>query len=154
EQAGSQSAKLGYDLVPHGFSIPVQWYRDFVGAPENAALKAKIDALITKEKGGNLSPNERRTLSAEVQKLFYAGRVPAAQLARVNAEIAKLKAIEPAMEKMKFRSSANAEDIPNFDGAGLHDSFGVKLSSTDAADFACRIETEQDGVVTKLEIKP
>jgi hypothetical protein len=62
--------------------------------------------------------------------------------------------VEPLMEKMKFRSSANAEDIPNFDGAGLHDSFSVKLSSTDAADFACRIETEQDGPVTKLEIKP
>jgi pyruvate,water dikinase len=58
------------------------------------------------------------------------------------------------MEKMKFRSSANAEDIPNFDGAGLHDSFSVKLSSTDEPNFACRIESEADGVVTKLEIKP
>jgi hypothetical protein len=153
-QNGSQSQKIGYDLVPHGFSIPPQWYRDFVNAPENATLKSKLDTFIAKEKTGNLSPNERKTLAAEIQQLFYTGRVPAAQLAKVNTEIAKLKTIEPLMEKMKFRSSANAEDIPNFDGAGLHDSFSVKLSSTDAADFACRIETEQDGPVTKLEIKP
>jgi hypothetical protein len=153
-QPGSQSQKAGYDLVPQGFSIPPQWYRDFLDAPENAALKSKIDALIVKEKEGDLSPNDRRTLAAEIQQLFYTGRVPAAQLAKVSAEIAKLKQLEPLMEKMKFRSSANAEDIPNFDGAGLHDSFAVKLSSVDQPDMACRIETEQDGPVTKLEIKP
>jgi hypothetical protein len=153
-QPGSQSQKAGYDLVPQGFAIPPQWYRDFVDAQENATLKSKIDALVVKEKEGNLSPNERRTLAAEIQQLFYVGRVPAAQLAKVNAEVAKLKQLEPLMEKMKFRSSANAEDIPNFDGAGLHDSFSVKLSSVDQPDFACRIETEQDGPVTKLEIKP
>jgi hypothetical protein len=153
-QPGSPSAKVGYDLVPQGFAIPVQWYRDFVAAPENAALKAKIDQLVAKEKGGNLSPNERRALAAEVQQLFYKGTVPAAQLAAVNAQIAKLKQLQPAMEKMKFRSSANAEDIPNFDGAGLHDSFSVKLSSTDNADMSCKIEEEPDGLATKLEIKP
>ena len=78
----------------------------------------------------------------------------AAQLANVQAQVAKLKTLVPIMEKMKFRSSANAEDIPNFDGAGLHDSFAVKLSSTDNADMSCRIEEEPDGVATKLEIKP
>lgn len=153
-QPGSQSAKVGYDLVPFGFSIPVQWYRDFLASPENTTLKAKIDALVAKEKSGTLSPNERTTLAAEVQNLFYTARVPAAQLEAVNAEIAHLKTQVPAMQKMKFRSSANAEDIPNFDGAGLHDSYAVKLSSTDAPDFACRIEVEQDGVATKREIKP
>src|SRR5262249_19804083 len=62
-QPGSESAKAGYDLVPFGFGIPVQWYRDFVDAPENAALKAKIAELVTKEKAGDLSPNERKALS-------------------------------------------------------------------------------------------
>ncbi|HVH40787.1 MAG TPA: PEP/pyruvate-binding domain-containing protein [Labilithrix sp.] len=153
-QPGSQSAKLGYDLVPHGFAIPVQWYRDFVDFPANAALKAKLGELVTKEKAGVLSPNERKALSVELQALFHKGTVPPAQLEAVNKAIAELRAVEPAMQKMKFRSSANAEDIPNFDGAGLHDSFAVKLSSVDAPDMACRLETEQDGVVTKLEIKP
>ena len=153
-QAGSQSAKLGYELVPQGFSIPVQWYRDFVAAPENAQLKAKLDALISKEKAGNLSPNERRTLSAEVQLLFYKATIPTVQLANVKGQIDKLKQLEPAMEKLKIRSSANAEDIPNFDGAGLHDSFSAKLSSTDNADLSCKREESQDGVVTKVDMKP
>ena len=151
-QSGSQSAKLGYDLVPFGFSIPVQWYRDFVGA--NPDLEAKIDDLVKKEKSGALSPNERASLSLAVQNAFYTAKVPAEQLAKVNAEIAFLKTQVPAMAKMKFRSSANAEDIPNFDGAGLHDSFSVKLSSVDNPEMSCHIEEEPDGVATKREIKP
>jgi phosphoenolpyruvate synthase/pyruvate phosphate dikinase len=150
----SQSARMGYDLVPDGFAIPVQWYRDLVDAPENARLKAKLGELIALEKDGALSPNERSARSNEVRQLFYTARVPATLMNAVNAQIAALKQREPLMEKMKFRSSANAEDIPNFDGAGLHDSFGVKLSSVDAPDFACRIEEEPDGLATKLEIKP
>lgn len=153
-QPGSASAKAGYDLVPHGFAIPVQYYRDFVALPANAALKAKIDDLVTKEKSGNLSPNERRALALEVQQLFYKGAVPPAQLAGVKAQVEALKTKVPGVVKLKVRSSANAEDIPNFDGAGLHDSFGVKLSSVDQPDNSCRIEEEQDGPVTKLEIKP
>jgi hypothetical protein len=154
EQPSSQSARIGYDLVPHGFGIPVQWYRDFVDAPENARLKTKLDELIAKEKDGALSPNERSARSAEVRQLFYTGRVPAALMSQVTAQIAALKQVEPLMEKMKFRSSANAEDIPNFDGAGLHDSFGVKLAAVDTPDLACHIEEEPDGLATKLEIKP
>jgi hypothetical protein len=153
-QAGSQSAKAGYDLVPQGFAIPVSYYRDFLALPANAALKTKLDALIVKEKAGNLSPNDRKTLALEVQQLFYKAQVPPAQLADIKAQVVKLKTMQPLLEKLKVRSSANAEDIPNFDGAGLHDSFGVKLSSVDAADMGCRIEEEQDGPVTKLEIKP
>jgi hypothetical protein len=153
-QPGSQSAKVGYDLVPQGFAIPVQYYRDFLALPANAALKTKVDALIVKEKAGNLAPNERKALSLEVQQLFYKAQVPPAQLTDIKAQVTKLKTMQPLLEKLKVRSSANAEDIPNFDGAGLHDSFGVKLSSVDAADMGCRIEEEQDGPVTKLEIKP
>lgn len=153
-QPATASAKVGYDLVPQGFSIPVQWYRDFMAAPENAALKAKVDALVAKEKGGALSPNERRALATEVQSLFYAATLPAAQLAAVNAQLARLKQLEPAMTKMKFRSSANAEDIANFDGAGLHDSFGAKLASTDNPDMSCQVVEEPDGIATKLDVKP
>jgi len=153
-QSGSQSAKLGYDLVPHGFAIPVQYYRDFLALPANAGLKAKIDSLVTVEKEGNLSPNDRRTLALEVQQLFYKATVPPAQLADIKAQVEALKVKVPDVTKLKVRSSANAEDIPNFDGAGLHDSFAVKLSSVDQPDSSCRIEVEQDGPVTKLEIKP
>jgi pyruvate,water dikinase len=153
-QPGSQSARAGYDLVPQGFGIPVQYYRDFLALPDNAGLTAKINALIAREKEGNLSPNERRTLALEVQNLFYKAKVPPAQLANALAQVEKLKTLVPGVEKLKVRSSANAEDIPNFDGAGLHDSYSVKLSSVDRPDNSCEIEEEQDGAVTKREIKP
>ena len=153
-QAGSPSAKAGYDLTPQGFAIPISFYRDFVALPENAAVKAKLDAFIAKEKLGNLSPNDRRALSTELQQLFYKAKVPPAQLAGILAQVDKLKTLVPDAEKLKLRSSANAEDIPNFDGAGLHDSFSVKLSSTDNADMSCTREESQDGVVTKVDMKP
>jgi len=153
-QPGSQSAKAGYDITPQGFAIPISYYRDFLALPDNAPVKAKLDALIAKEKLGNLSPNDRKTLSLEVQQLFYKAKVPPAQLAGILAQVTKLKTLVPDAEKLKLRSSANAEDIPNFDGAGLHDSFSVKLSSTDNVDMSCTREESQDGVVTKVDMKP
>lgn len=153
-QPGSQSAKAGYDLTPQGFAIPIQYYRDFLALSENAPLKTKLDALIAKEKVGNLSPNDRKALSLEVQQLFYTAKVPPAQLAGILAQVDELKTLVPGAAKLKLRSSANAEDIPNFDGAGLHDSFGVKLASIDNADMSCTREESQDGVVTKVDMKP
>lgn len=153
-QPGSESAKLGYDISPEGFAVPISFYNDFISAPANAGLKTKLDALIAKEKQGNLTPNERRTLASEVQQLFYLANVPAAQLAKVVGEVAKMKSSIADLEGLKFRSSANAEDIPNFDGAGLHDSFAVKLSAVDNSDMSCTREESKDGVVTKLDMKP
>jgi Pyruvate phosphate dikinase, AMP/ATP-binding domain len=153
-QKGSQSAIAGYDITPQGFAIPMSFYLDFLALPENAAVKAKLDALVKVENQGNLSPNQRKALSVELQQLFYAAKVPPAQLAAINAQVDRLKTLVPDVEKLKLRSSANAEDIPNFDGAGLHDSFSVKLSSTDNADLSCKREESLDGVVTKVDMKP
>lgn len=153
-QPGSLSAKAGYDITPQGFSIPMSFYRDFLASPDNRELKTKLDAFIAKEKQGNLSPNDRKALSLEVQQLFYKAKIPAAQLANITAQVAKLKTLVPDVTKLKFRSSANAEDIPNFDGAGLHDSFAMKYSSEDNPDFSCKREESQDGVVTKVDMKP
>jgi hypothetical protein len=147
----SASAPFGYDLSPHGFGVPVKAYRDFVSAPENAALKGKIDALIAAEKGGNLSPADRNAKVAEVQGLFYSGRVPGTLAADVKARLA---AVVPGVDKFKFRSSATSEDVANFNGAGLYDSFSIEPAKTDNADLSCALETEADGVVTKLKIKP
>jgi hypothetical protein len=37
--AGSPSALKGYDLVPLGFAVPLQYYADFVGHPPNTDLR-------------------------------------------------------------------------------------------------------------------
>ena len=151
-RADSVSQKMGYELAPFGFGIPVQRYRDFLA--ENPVVRTKVDALVAAEKNGNLSANDRATLAAELQRAFYAGRVPATHLAEVEAEIASLAARFPAMDELKFRSSANAEDIPNFDGAGLHDSFSVKPFERDNPDFSCAVDVDASDVVTKLKVRP
>ena len=89
-----------------------------------------------------------------MREAFYKGRIPAGRLAAIKADVARLKTQVPDLDKMKIRSSANAEDIPNFDGAGLHDSFSAELDEEDLPDLSCSLETEVDGVVTKLKIKP
>ena len=151
-QLDSTSHRIGYDLAPYGFGVPVQWYRDFVA--NNPVLKGKLDTFVADEKNGALSPNDRRARIAEIQSLFYSGRVPDAHVAAVGAEVAKLGQRFPTMDELKFRSSANAEDIPNFDGAGLHDSFSVKLAARDNADFSCAIEVDDSDAITKLKVKP
>ena len=153
-QRGSQSQIAGYDITPQGFAVPLSFYRDFLALPENAAVQKKLDALIAAERGGKLSPNQRKALSVELQQLFYNAKIPPAQLAAITAQVERLKTMVPNLEKLKLRSSANAEDIPNFDGAGLHDSFGVRLSSTDNPDLSCKRKESQDGVVTKVDMDP
>ncbi len=149
-QTGTASKKAGYDLVPFGFGIPVQGYRDFVADPANAALKTKIDALVAAEKGGNLSPNDRNARIKEIQGMFLAGRLDPVRLSAITARIQELI---PGIEKIKVRSSSNAEDVPNFDGAGLYDSFSAKPAKADNPDNSCVIVPDPDAP-TKSDVSP
>jgi hypothetical protein len=147
----SVSTTYGYDLTPRGFGIPVKFYRDLVNAPENALLKSKIAELITAEKTFALSPADRNAKVAEIQTLFLNAKVPGTLVADVTARLA---AVTPGIDKFKFRSSATSEDVPNFNGAGLYDSFSIEPIKVDNPDFSCVLETETTGVVTKLKVKP
>ncbi len=147
----SVSRQYGYELSPRGFGIPVKFYRDMINAPQNAALKAQVDSLIAAEKAGTLAPVDRNARVAEVQKGFLAAFVPGTLVADVTA---RLKVVNPGIVDFKFRSSATSEDVANFNGAGLYDSFGIDATKADNADLSCRLETETNGVVTKLKVKP
>jgi hypothetical protein len=60
----------------------------------------------------------------------------------------------PGVDKFKFRSSATSEDVPNFNGAGLYDSFSIEPAKVDNADLSCVIELDTTSVTTKLKVKP
>jgi len=149
--AGSLSKRMGYNLSPSGVGVPVQYYHDVVTYSPNSVLRGKLDNLIDAEKRGALSPATRRTLAADVRAEFLRAQVPPAILSTIRTQLA---AALPGEDKIKIRSSANAEDLPNFDGAGLHDSFAARLSTADNADNSCVVLETPDGVTTKLEVSP
>lgn len=143
----SLSHRYGYDLVPAGLGVPFKFYKDFVEHPPNAALRKELEALIGRLEKGDLPPKELHAQSAKVRELFLSGELPPGMSARVAKRISE---VLPGVPKVKVRSSANAEDMPNFDGAGLYASFAANLKKDDDEDKPCTIVS--DGV--KAKVKP
>ncbi len=150
--AGSPSARLGYDLVPHGFAVPFQLYQDLVEHPPNQGLRDELAGLVVAEQAGDLTPAERAGRVGRLQAAFLSAVFPPQTFARLRST---LDHTMPEVEKVKVRSSANAEDIPGFDGAGLHDSFAADPRKADDPARRCRVEdeAEETGKV-KRKVKP
>lgn len=121
--AGTLSARLGYDISPKGVGVPFSYYDATVNAPANAELKAAIAALVAAEVGGALSPAERRSLADGVKALFLRASLPEGMAAAVKKRLGE---VLPGVKRVKVRSSANAEDVSGFNGAGLYDSFKAR----------------------------
>lgn len=146
----SISSKLGYDLTPKGWGVPLSFYQDIVAG--NPLLDSALTALITVALNGTTNTT---VLSRRVQSLFYNATVSQKQMQAMTQYVAQLAAKLPTkLKKLKVRSSANAEDIIGFDGAGLHDSFAVKLKAKDNPDGSCRVVFSGKGAVTKLKVEP
>lgn len=125
---------FNYPLVPDGFGIPTSFYPDFVTA--NPSLANLLKDFIAKEKNFELSSNQRRELLMKIRSAFYAGKIPDETWKSIVVALRKLEdrvfSASPSLDpqkglKLKIRSSASAEDIPGFNGAGLHESYGAKL---------------------------
>ncbi|MFZ3229703.1 MAG: PEP/pyruvate-binding domain-containing protein [Pseudobdellovibrio sp.] len=164
---GSDEQKnLGYRLTPYGFGIPLQNYVNFVNDPKNILLKKQLNDFIAKDSGSKpFSGTERAAAIKSLQDMFYKAHLPDQNLAEVKQAMADLSAeVEKAypglgLKKVKIRSSANAEDIPEFDGAGLHSSFGARLDKPSTADDLCTVESDSDSgetsdVETKMKMQP
>ncbi|MFH8252311.1 PEP/pyruvate-binding domain-containing protein [Microbacterium sp. B2969] len=150
--ATSPSGTRGYDLVPQGFAVPLQAYQDFIDHPPNSDVKALIDAFVKDEQAGMLAPKQRVRRVEEIQDGIMAASFPPGALEAVRA---KLEEVLPGVKKVKVRSSANAEDVKGFDGAGLYDSYAADTTKRDRPIGPCMVEEEDggDGEV-KRKIKP
>ena len=149
---GSSSAAMGYDLVPAGLGVPLSFYWRFIEHQPNVRLRAALASLVDDEKSGRLSTAARASRSAELQTIFLDSELPPEDLSEVKAMIAE---VLPGATKIKIRSSANAEDVPNFDGAGHHDSFAATVTKKDEPDGRCRFEIDEvAGGAVKREVKP
>lgn len=144
---GSISAELGYDLTPYGVAVPFTFYTDLVNDPDNADLKAALALLITREKAGDLNVTDRLAMVTDVQEKFLNAKISKDAVKTVRK---KIKTVAPGVRKFKVRSSANAEDIEGFDGAGLYNSYGVDLEEKDD-DSKCRVVEKSASV---FKVKP
>lgn len=165
---GSKTQKMQkYRLTPIGFAVPMSYYQQVVDL--NPILLQKIRMLILSEEAAyDLSESNVKALSTaakiqaiqEIQQEFYKAKLPEELVSQLRAQVAQLqteaKLFFPKSElkKVKVRSSANAEDIENFDGAGLHDSFGAKLKDFGDPAEPCVLQESNDGVATKREMFP
>ncbi|MBL4683302.1 MAG: hypothetical protein JKY37_01840 [Nannocystaceae bacterium] len=144
DQAGSVSARLGYDVSPPGIAVPVQRYFDFVA--HNPELNEQLDTFIAAEKEGALSVAERVAQLDAIRDAILGAELPEGFAAEVEATI--LAALPDTAKSAKIRSSANAEDIPGFDGAGLYDSFRAKFNEDSVE--PCHYEFDEDDGSFKL----
>lgn len=119
---GAKSANLGEMLnartagfiVPDGFTVPFYWYDKFM--KENG-----LDSVIEELMGDNdfvHNPKYRRQKLEEFRLSIQNGKFDDA----LKTEIIRKWKTQLGGKSVFVRSSSNAEDLPNFSGAGLYSS--------------------------------
>jgi hypothetical protein len=101
------------------FAIPVAHYRDHFSASGAEAKLASLQA----DPGFASDPMVREAGLAELRGLIQLHPVDADLLASVKREIE----VRFAGQRVRFRSSSNAEDLEGFNGAGLYTSASAEL---------------------------
>ncbi|HJQ24313.1 MAG TPA: PEP/pyruvate-binding domain-containing protein [Blastocatellia bacterium] len=116
---GAKSANLGElmharagVLVPPGFAIPFSHYQDFI---RHNHLEERIAAAVEEDRFVH-DPVYRKARLAEIRGWIQAGQHLAAFRQAVLDKVHRQYAGKPLFA----RSSTNAEDLPNFSGAGLY----------------------------------
>lgn len=143
--------------VPRGFGIPIHYYERLVTHNRELSEKLKIFQLALDER--KLSNAEIVAQSAEIRKMFLNAELPAifdSVLVRMK-EYKTSDLSSPSVNEWKIRSSASAEDIEGFDGAGLHDSYAGKLDKKNKPDNTCILEVNppnEPGELAKMKVSP
>lgn len=107
-------SKIPGVIVPDGFAIPYYWYDRFVRAN---GIDKVIENLIDDINFVH-NPKYRRQRLEEVRTLFMKGEMDGALRGQIVAKWKTQLKGRPVF----VRSSSNAEDLPNFSGAGLYSS--------------------------------
>ncbi len=117
---GAKSANLGEVLrarlpgivVPPGFTVPLHYYEQFI--KENK-LDTAIAEMMNDQKFVH-DPAYRRDYLTRMRALIQQGTVNDA----LQQQVLQRAHTEYAGKGLFVRSSSNAEDLPNFNGAGLY----------------------------------
>jgi hypothetical protein len=118
---------LGEEVVLEGLTIPFFYYQDFL--ERNPAIKSEVESTLADRDGKFFSDRVYRNqvLSSWRKKMRSTESQLNPQLVTTVKEwIAK----SYSGKNVRFRSSTNAEDLANFNGAGLYSSTSYKPTST------------------------
>lgn len=119
---GSKSANLGEMInikipkviVPNGFTVPFYWYDKFM---KDNGFDQTVDALLDDNDFVH-NPRIRRQKLEEFRQKIQNGNFDE----NLKTEIIEKWKTELKGQGVFVRSSSNAEDLPNFSGAGLYSS--------------------------------
>ena len=125
----AELGKLGFPAgtVPDGFAIPFYFYDEFM---KHNGFYDDVDALLADEDfltDYDEQERELKTLRGNIKD----GESPDWIIEALEA----MHGAYPEGQSLRYRSSTNNEDLPNFSGAGLYDSNTQKPE-----------ETEDDGI--------
>ncbi|HKO94913.1 MAG TPA: PEP/pyruvate-binding domain-containing protein, partial [Polyangiaceae bacterium] len=111
------AARFVAPLTP--FAIPIVHYREHFTASGAEQLLGELEA----QAGFQTDPVLRAQGLAQVRQRILDQPVEPSLLAAVEAAVSA----RFGQERVRFRSSSNTEDLPNFNGAGLYTSISAEL---------------------------
>jgi rifampicin phosphotransferase len=120
---GAKAANLGEMIraripgisIPDGFSVPFHWYERFM---REHGFDKKIETLMDESNEFVHNPRVRRR---ELEK--FRAEIEAAKFdAELREQVIRQWKTQLGGKPVFVRSSSNAEDLPNFSGAGLYSS--------------------------------
>jgi hypothetical protein len=117
---GAKSANLGELInsrspavhVPPGFTVPFYYYREFLSLND---LEGRIGEAVEEDRFVH-DPAYRKSRLAEIRRWIQSGRHSEAFKRAVIEKVRR----DYAGRGLFVRSSTNAEDLPDFSGAGLY----------------------------------
>ncbi len=133
-------------VVRPGFAVPFHYYAAFLA--QNPAIRAAIERVLRDPLMRKVANVEYRAQKLKVIRDSILTESSVIDGNLVNELIHLMDSFQTPVgvkRKMKFRSSTNAEDLPNFNGAGLYQSAGYKP----IADGVERSRPEKEAVLRK-----
>lgn len=114
-------------VVPHGFAIPFYYYEQFVQM--NPPVAAAIAQILRDPLMNRLARTSYRQEKLEALRDLIESDMTVVDPNLVDLLINTFDQVRDPQglpRRMKLRSSTNAEDLPNFNGAGLYSSESYK----------------------------
>jgi hypothetical protein len=118
-KAANMATMKGFDLpegtVPDGFAVPFHFYVEFM---KHNGFENEVLALMNHSRA-DVDQGKLEAKLKSFRKSIKEGSMPAWMMSALE----KVQLVFPENASIRCRSSTNNEDLPNFSGAGLYDSF-------------------------------